>query len=27
MSHLPPEEIAKAGALFTWLDGKLIRVR
>jgi hypothetical protein len=27
MSHLPPEEIAKADALFTWRDGKLIRVR
>jgi hypothetical protein len=27
VSHLPPEEIAKAGAVFTWRDGKLIRVR
>ena len=27
MSHLPPDEIAKADALFTWRDGKLIRVR
>jgi hypothetical protein len=27
MSHLPPEEIAKADALFTWREGKLIRVR
>jgi hypothetical protein len=27
ISHLPPEEIAKADALFTWRDGKLIRVR
>jgi hypothetical protein len=26
-SHLPPEEIAKADAVFTWQDGKLIRVR
>jgi hypothetical protein len=27
LSHLPPEEIAKADAVFTWKDGKLIRVR
>jgi len=27
LSHLPPEEIAKADAVFTWRDGKLIRVR
>jgi len=27
VSHLPPEEIAQAGAVFTWRDGKLIRVR
>jgi len=27
MSHFPPEEIDKADALFTWRDGKLIRVR
>jgi hypothetical protein len=27
VSHLPPEEIAKAGAVFTWQNGKLIRVR
>jgi len=27
VSHLPPEEIAKADAVFTWRDGKLIRVR
>jgi len=27
VSHLPPEEIAKADALFTWRDGRLIRVR
>jgi hypothetical protein len=27
MSHFPPDEIAKADALFTWRDGKLIRVR
>jgi len=27
MSHFPPEEIAKADAVFTWRDGKLIRVR
>ena len=26
-SHLPPEEIAQADAVFTWRDGKLIRVR
>jgi hypothetical protein len=27
VSHLAPEDIAKADALFTWRDGKLIRVR
>jgi hypothetical protein len=27
VSHFPPEEIAKADAVFTWRDGKLIRVR
>jgi hypothetical protein len=27
MSHLLPEEIAKADALFTWQDGKLVRER
>jgi len=27
VSHLPPDEIAKADAVFTWQDGKLIRVR
>ena len=27
VSHFPPEEIAKADAVFTWKDGKLIRVR
>ena len=27
VSHFPPEEIAKADAVFTWCDGKLIRVR
>jgi hypothetical protein len=27
VSHHPPEEIAKADAVFTWRDGKLIRVR
>ena len=26
-SHLPPQEIAKADAVFTWREGKLIRVR
>jgi hypothetical protein len=26
-SHLPPEEIAQADAVFTWRDGRLIRVR
>jgi hypothetical protein len=24
---VPPEEIAKANAVFTWQNGKLIRVR
>jgi len=27
VSHLPPDEIAKADAVFTWQEGKLIRVR
>jgi len=27
MSQLPQSEIAKADALFTWRDGKLIRLR
>jgi len=26
-THLSPQEIAQAGAVFTWQDGKLIRVR